>query len=75
MARQCLVTAIRYKSKGEASAIPGRAVYQLTEATESLDAVDGGLMCEELEKVIISADAEKYFQVGIQLPPPLPPPQ
>ena len=26
-------------------------------------------MCEELEKVIINANAEKYFQVGIQLPP------
>ena len=26
-------------------------------------------MCEELEKIIIDADAKKYFQVGIQLPP------
>ena len=26
-------------------------------------------MCEELEKVIIDTDVEKYFQVGVQLPP------
>ena len=26
-------------------------------------------MCEELEKVIIDIDVEKYFQVGVQLPP------
>jgi len=26
-------------------------------------------MCKELEKVIIDTNAEKYFQVGIQLPP------
>ena len=26
-------------------------------------------MCEELEKVIIDTDTEKYFQVGVQLPP------
>jgi len=26
-------------------------------------------MCEELEKVIIDTDTEKYFQLGVQLPP------
>ena len=36
---------------------------------ESSNVVDGGLTCEELEKVIIDADAEKYFQVEVQLPP------
>ena len=25
-------------------------------------------MCEELEKVIVDTDADKYFQVGVQLP-------
>ena len=25
------------------------------------------MKCEELEKVIINADAEKYFQIGVQL--------
>ena len=31
--------------------------------------VDGGVKCEELEKVIIDADIEKYFQIGVQLLP------
>ena len=26
------------------------------------------MKCEELEKVIIDADVEKYFQIGVQLP-------
>ena len=30
---------------------------------------DGGVKCEELEKVIIDADIEKYFQIGVQLLP------
>ena len=27
------------------------------------------MKCKELKKVIIDADAEKYFQIGVQLPP------
>ena len=27
------------------------------------------LACEELEKVLIDDDPEKFFQVGVQLPP------
>ena len=28
-----------------------------------------GAMCEELEKIVINDDLEKFFQVGTQLPP------
>ena len=35
----------------------------------SSNVVDEGVRCEELEKVIIDVDVEKYFQVGVQLPP------
>ena len=28
-----------------------------------------GKKCEELEKIIIDDDEEKFFQVGMQLPP------
>ena len=28
-----------------------------------------GVRCEELEKIIIDANDDKYFQVGVQLPP------
>ena len=31
--------------------------------------VDGGVKCEELEKVIIDADTKKYFEIGVQLSP------
>ena len=28
-----------------------------------------GAKCEELEKIVIDDDEEKFFQVGVQLPP------
>ena len=35
----------------------------------SMDVVLEGASCEELEKVVISDDKEKFFQVGVLLPP------
>ena len=35
----------------------------------SLDVVVEGAKCEELEKIIIDNDEEKFFQLGVQLPP------
>ena len=35
----------------------------------SLDAVAEGARCKELEKITINTDVDKYFQVGVQLPP------
>ena len=35
----------------------------------SSDAMAEGARCEELEKIIIDNDDDKYFQVGVQLPP------
>ena len=35
----------------------------------SLDVVVEGETCEELEKIIIDNDEEKFFQLGVQLPP------
>ena len=34
-----------------------------------MDVANEGERCEELEKVIIDADAERYFQIRVQLPP------
>ena len=34
-----------------------------------IGAVAEAAMCEQLEKVIIGGDEEKFFQVGVQLPP------
>ena len=33
------------------------------------DVVAEGAKCEQLEKVVIGDDEEKFFQVGVQLPP------
>ena len=35
----------------------------------SADVVVEGAKCEELEKIVIDDDEEKFFQVGVQLPP------
>ena len=35
----------------------------------SSNVVDEEVKCEELERVIIDTNVEKYFQVGVQLPP------
>ena len=34
----------------------------------SSDTMTEGAKCEDLEKIIIDNDDEKYFQVGVQLP-------
>ena len=34
-----------------------------------MDAVLEGAKCENLEKIVINEDSEKFFQVGAQLPP------
>jgi len=34
-----------------------------------LDAVAKGARCKKLEKITINTDVDKYFQVGVQLPP------
>ena len=34
-----------------------------------MNAVAEGARCEELEKITIDTDVNKYFQVGVQLPP------
>ena len=39
------------------------------EAQVSSDVVDERARCEDLERVIIDANVERYFQVGVQLPP------
>ena len=38
------------------------------EVEVSSDAIDEGVKDEELEKVIIDTDEEKYFQIRVQLP-------
>lgn len=51
------------------SLVPNDVSQQLTdrEPKDSHEAIESGLQCEELEKVIIGSDEGKYFQVGTQL--------
>ena len=69
MARQCLIAAIRHESEGESSATTKRALLQSKEIETSSDTMAEGVRCKKLEKVTIDTDVDKYFQVGVQLPP------
>ena len=33
------------------------------------EAMAGGAKCEQLERIVIDHDEEKFFQVGVHLPP------
>ena len=35
----------------------------------STEVEEGGAKCEKLERVVIGNNEEKFFQVGVQLPP------
>ena len=34
-----------------------------------MDVVSKGAKCEQLKKIVIDDDLEKFFQIGAQLPP------
>ena len=69
MARQYLVAAILYQLEDESLASAKVGLQQSRILVLSIDAVLEGASYEELEKVVISDDKEKFFQVGTQLPP------
>ena len=68
MARQYLVAAIRHQSEDGVLVSREEVLQQLTKAKDSPETKEGGLLCEELEKVVIDIDMDKYFQVRTQLP-------
>ena len=68
MARQYLAVTIRHQSEGESSALTERDLEQPKKVVMSSDTMTEGAKCEDLEKIIIDNDDEKYFQVGVQLP-------
>ena len=69
MARQYLVAAILYQLEDESLASAKVGLQQSRILVLSIDAVLEGASYEELEKVVISDDKEKFFQFGAQLPP------
>ena len=67
---QCLVAAIRHQSYYKDSLGLEEVPYQLiTRESEDLHGVEErGLQCEELEKVIIGSDEDRFFKLGPNYP-------
>ena len=63
MARQCLVAAIQHRSEVETSATAKNDLQQ-SEFSRLADEVK----CEDLERVVVRDDLERFFQVRAQLP-------
>ena len=60
MARQCLVVAIMHQPENEPSASAQAGLQQLRIPVSSIDAVLERASCEELGKVVISDNKEKF---------------
>ena len=69
MTRQCMVAAILHRQNVESSAFSKRNLWQSKTLTSINDESAEGAKCEDLEKVTVGDDQEKFFQVGSQLPP------
>ena len=68
MARQCLIAVTRHRPEVETSATAENDLQQSeTPAPPFVRPVDE-VKCEDLEKVVIGDDPERFFQVGAQLP-------
>ena len=68
MARQCLIVAIQHKPEVDTSAITENDLQQLETPTSLFRGPADGVKCEDLEKVVIGDDPERFFQVGAQIP-------
>ena len=68
MARQCMVAAIQHKPETESSVCGEKGLQQLKSSALSIDNPTEDAKCEDLVKVVIGDDPEKFFQIGSQLP-------
>lgn len=59
---------IRHQSKEGVPVAQEEVPKQLTKTKDSLETEERSLFCEELEKVVIDTDIDKYVQVRTQLP-------
>ena len=69
MARQCMVAAVAHQLNAESLALVEKYSLQLKAPVPLLDTATEGAKCEDLEKVVMEDDSEKFFQIGAQLPP------
>ena len=68
-ARKCLLAVISHQPRVESSTRVGENLYQSKTPASPTNTPAKEAKCEDLEKVIISDDPERFFQVGSQLPP------
>ena len=68
MARQCMIAAIWHKPETELSAHAKKELQQLKPSVLSIEKLAEEVECEDLVKVTIGDDLEKFFQIGSQLP-------
>ena len=68
MVRPCMIVAIRHKPEAELSAQGEKDLQQLKPLVLSIEKPAEETKCEDLMKVTIGDDPEKFFQIGSQLP-------
>ena len=69
IARQCMVAAISHRLDAESSTPVEKDLFQSKAPAPPLEAIAEEAKCEDLEKVVVGNDAEKFFQIGAKLPP------
>ena len=68
LARKCMVAVIQHKPEVEFSVHGEKGLQQLKSSALSIDKPAEDAKCEDLVKVVIGDDLEKFFQIGSQLP-------
>ena len=69
MVRQCLVAEILHQPKAESLASAEKGLQQSKILALPVNGLVKEVKCEDLEKVVVGDDLEKFFQVEAQLPP------
>ena len=68
MARQCLIAAIQHKPGVDILAITENDLMQLETLISLFSGPANELKCEDLERVVIGDDPERFLQIGAQIP-------
>ena len=63
-----MVAAIRHRPEAESVTLREKELLQLKPSVLSIDRTAEEAKCEDLVKIIIGDDPEKFFQIGFQLP-------
>ena len=69
MARQCMVAAILHRPNAESLTFAKKGLWQSKTSVLPDNGSTEEAKCENLEKVAVGNNPEKFFQVGSELPP------